>query len=211
MEIRVHATLREKIGSKSVHVDSVPGMTVGQALEAAMTVHPALRSALFDEEGRLNPSMHVMVNGRDVRFVAGLDTPVQDGDDLRIFPPVGGGARRTGSSPSDSGEAAPAQPGETAAPGPTRVTLKFTGDVRQRMGSQDRIEFAFAGNTLGALLAEVFAQYDLRDLILNEQGEVRPWARVAVNGRFSYLVGNMEAPIREGDLVALIYPYSVAF
>ena len=79
-----------------------------------------------------------------------------------------------------------------------------------RMGV-DRVDFTFEGNTLGELLEAVFAEYDLRDLILDEGGNVKPWARVAVNGRFSYTIGDMNATIQEGDLVALLHPYVVAF
>jgi len=92
----------------------------------------------------------------------------------------------------------------------TQVKLKFTGDVRSRMKA-DRMDFAFEGNTLGELLEALFATHNLRDLILNETGNIKPWARVAVNGRFSYTVGDMSAPIQEGDLVALLHPYVVAF
>ena len=92
----------------------------------------------------------------------------------------------------------------------TRVVLKFTGDVRMRMGV-DRREFSFEGTKLGELLEAVFAEYDLRDLILDEEGNIKPWARVAVNGRFSYTIGDMNAAIQEGDLVALLHPYVVAF
>jgi molybdopterin converting factor small subunit len=91
----------------------------------------------------------------------------------------------------------------------TQVKLKFTGDVRSRMKA-DRMDFAFEGSTL-ALLEALFAVHNLRDLIFDETGNIKPWARVAVNGRFSYTIGDMSAPIQEGDLVALLHPYVVAF
>lgn len=93
----------------------------------------------------------------------------------------------------------------------TDVTLKFTGIVRRRMDRRDRIQFSFEGDTLGELLDALFAQYDLQDLILDEDRNVIPWSRVAINGRFSYLVGGMAAPIKDGDLIALIRHYAVAF
>jgi len=54
-------------------------------------------------------------------------------------------------------------------------------------------------------------QYDLQDLILDYYRTVIPWSSVAVNGRFPYLVGDMETPIKYGDLIALIRHYAVAF
>jgi molybdopterin converting factor small subunit len=93
----------------------------------------------------------------------------------------------------------------------TDVTLKFTGIVRRRMGRRDRLEFSFEGETLGDLLEALFVQYDLQDLILDDDRNVIPWSRVAVNGRFSYLVGDMDTPIKDGDLIALIRHYAIAF
>jgi len=56
----------------------------------------------------------------------------------------------------------------------TQVKLKFTGDVRSRMRA-DRMDFAFEGSTLGELLEALFAVHNLRDLILDETGNIKPW------------------------------------
>lgn len=93
----------------------------------------------------------------------------------------------------------------------TDVTIKFTGIVRRRMGGRDRIEFCFDGTSLGELLDALFAQYDLRDLILDQDRTVIPWSRVVVNGRFSYLVGDMDTPVKDGDMIVLIRHYAIAF
>ena len=92
----------------------------------------------------------------------------------------------------------------------TTVQLKFTGNVRSRMGA-DRLKFSFEGDNLGQLLQAVFAQHDLEDLLLDEDGTIQPWSRVVVNGRFSYLVGDMNAPVNDGDMIVLMRPYAVAF
>jgi len=91
MEVRIYATLRDIVGDKSIHLNSAPEMTVGRMLKEIIAVHPGLRSEVFDEEGNLNHSIHVFVNGRDVRYLNGLDTTVTPNDTVRIFPPVGGG------------------------------------------------------------------------------------------------------------------------
>ena len=91
----------------------------------------------------------------------------------------------------------------------TAVTLKFTGDLRLQMGV-DRMGFEFAGGTLGELLETLFLRHDLRELLLDQAGNIKPYSRVVINGRFSYLVGDMNAPVQECDLVVLIHPYIVA-
>lgn len=204
MQIRLFATLRQIVGTAAVEVPQAKGDTLNTLLARLVDIHPALGPELFASDGRLQGHVHVIVNGRDVQFLDGLDTPVQASDQILIFPPVGGGAPK---ATQPDGEPEPA---EAATEGLTQVTLKFTGHVRGRIG-RDRMEFAFAGNTLGALLNNFFAHYDLRDLFLNERGEIRPWTRIVVNGRYSYLIGDMDAPIHGGDLVVLIHQYAAAF
>lgn len=73
------------------------------------------------------------------------------------------------------------------------------------------MDYSFNGDTLGKLLESLFENYELKDLILDETGNIRSYSRVAVNGRFSYLLGDMDAPIEDGDLITLIRPYVLAF
>lgn len=88
----------------------------------------------------------------------------------------------------------------------TQVTLKFTGDVWNRLGTH-RIDFAFAGHTLGELLRAFFAQYPVRDLILDEQDRVIPYSRIIVDGHFLEHIGDMNLAVRDGSEVVLIHPF----
>jgi molybdopterin converting factor small subunit len=87
----------------------------------------------------------------------------------------------------------------------TMVTVKFTGEVWDRMGT-GHIDFRFEGMTLGALLDSLFARYNLRDLLLGEDGKVRYRSRITVDGRFSDTLGGMDTPVRDGDTVVLMRP-----
>jgi molybdopterin synthase sulfur carrier subunit len=93
VEIRVYATLRDIVGGKSIHLDSAPEMTVEHMLQEILARYPALRTKVFDEEGDLQRAIHVFVNGREVHYLNGLETVVTPEDEVRIFPPVGGGCR----------------------------------------------------------------------------------------------------------------------
>jgi molybdopterin synthase sulfur carrier subunit len=92
MEIKVYATLRDVVGGASVHLDSAPEMTVEQLLQELFARYPILPSKFFDAQGDLHRAVHILINGRDMRFIDGLDTVISSKDEVRIFPPVGGGA-----------------------------------------------------------------------------------------------------------------------
>lgn len=48
-------------------------------------------NTLFDEEGKLHRYIKLLINGRGIHLLQGLDTPLSDGDIIAIFPPVAGG------------------------------------------------------------------------------------------------------------------------
>lgn len=91
MKIKVFATLRPLVGGPEVEVDTGPGQTVGEALEELVRRYPQLKPELFGEDGQLLDRIHVFLTGRDIRYLEGFDTRIQEGDEMRIFPPVGGG------------------------------------------------------------------------------------------------------------------------
>lgn len=86
VEIRVYSTLRAVVGYQHIHIESVPDMTIEHALQETLAVQPALRTRVFDEENQLQPSIRVIVNGRDIRFLDGLQTEVTPEDMICIFP-----------------------------------------------------------------------------------------------------------------------------
>lgn len=70
---------------------SVDGATVGEALDGLYSRHPALKNSLCNEDGTLRRFVNVYVNGEDIRFGDGLETPVADGAELQVLPAVAGG------------------------------------------------------------------------------------------------------------------------
>jgi molybdopterin converting factor small subunit len=76
-------------GAKQVEVG---GSTVGEAVRALIDRHPALGGQLLTEDGELNRFVNVYVNGQDVRYLQGLETQVEDRDEVRILPAMAGGS-----------------------------------------------------------------------------------------------------------------------
>ena len=67
------------------------GATVGNVLDNLVERHPALGQKLWDADGRLTGYVTILLNGRSVAYLDGLESPVSDADTLALFPPVGGG------------------------------------------------------------------------------------------------------------------------
>ncbi len=72
----------------------VAGGTVGSAFDQLVSDHPGLQDQLF-ENGSLRGFVNVYVDDEDIRFVSGLDTPIEDDGEIAIMPAVAGGAERS--------------------------------------------------------------------------------------------------------------------
>lgn len=90
VELRFFATFREVVGQKVLEREyegeTVP---VGEVLADVVEEYPELE--IFDADGEIRRFLNIMKNGRDVNLLEGLDTPIEDGDKLSLFPPVAGG------------------------------------------------------------------------------------------------------------------------
>jgi MoaD family protein len=64
--------------------------TVGEVLDGLYDRFDGLRDRIA-EDGDLRRFVNVYVGGEDIRFLDGLDTLVEDGDEVTILPAVAGG------------------------------------------------------------------------------------------------------------------------
>lgn len=74
------------------------GETAGAILEALTARHPDLRKHLYKGDGQLRTFVNVYLNDEDIRYLAGLSSPVKPGDTLTIVPSIAGGAVDVASS-----------------------------------------------------------------------------------------------------------------
>lgn len=91
VRVTLPAALTEFTGGHStVDVPGAPA-AVGDILAGLGTAHPAVHDRLFTERGRLRPHVNIFVDGENIRFLSGLDTPVTAGAEVVILPAVSGG------------------------------------------------------------------------------------------------------------------------
>ena len=92
MHWRLFATLAETAGETEVAVDLEPDATVGDAFDALLSAHPELRDEVLDGDGDVVDHVRLLHEGGDPFTEAdGFETPVEEGDELALFPPVSGG------------------------------------------------------------------------------------------------------------------------
>lgn len=91
MRVRVFGTLRQFVGAKEIDLDLAPGDTIHHLVAKISVAYPVLENKIVDGEGKLQGSINILVNGRNIRFLDDLDSVLQAGDELALFPAVGGG------------------------------------------------------------------------------------------------------------------------
>jgi len=87
--VKIPTQLRAATGGESDL--EVSGGTVGEVLDAVFDAHAELRDRIT-QDGDLRRFVNVYVDGEDIRFQQGLDTEINDGDEVTILPAVAGGA-----------------------------------------------------------------------------------------------------------------------
>ncbi|KAF5037663.1 ThiS family protein [anaerobic digester metagenome] len=93
IEVTAIMGLKALMSGKKKQILTLPeGARVMEALEQlCQTYGSALEARIFNGDRQLDRGIVVFVNGCVIFALAGLETPLQNGDTLLIFPPVGGG------------------------------------------------------------------------------------------------------------------------
>lgn len=69
----------------------ITAQTVAEALDRLDTDFPGFRKRICDESGEVRRFINIFVDGEDIRFLQGLQTPVKDQSELSIVPAIAGG------------------------------------------------------------------------------------------------------------------------
>ena len=69
----------------------VKGENVAEAMEDFLTQFPVLRPHLTNSRGELRSFVNLFVEGKNIRDLQGLVTPLQEGDHIILIPSIAGG------------------------------------------------------------------------------------------------------------------------
>lgn len=84
VKVRVYATLRERLGWSIKDVDVEEGAKLSEVLEKTPDLWKTLIETGFE-------NYVILVNGHNYRLLEGLNTRVEKGSLIDVFPPAGGG------------------------------------------------------------------------------------------------------------------------
>jgi molybdopterin synthase sulfur carrier subunit len=91
MRVRFYATLRDLVGASATDLPVSDREDIRQVLDRLTAVYSPLHAKLWDAEGNWSGFVTVLLNGRSVEWMQGLNTRVAEDDTVSLFPPVGGG------------------------------------------------------------------------------------------------------------------------
>ena len=88
-QVRIPTPLRRFTGG--TEAVAVEGATIGELIDNMEDNHPGIKERLCDEAGNVRRFVNIFVRGDDIRFLEGLNTPVNAGDEVSIVPAIAGG------------------------------------------------------------------------------------------------------------------------
>ncbi|TMF04920.1 MAG: MoaD/ThiS family protein [Chloroflexi bacterium] len=87
--VRVPSMLRPTVGGeRSVAAD---GSTLRELIYNLDSRHPGFAGHLLESTGSQRRFVNIYLNDEDVRYLQGLETPVEEDDVISILPAVAGG------------------------------------------------------------------------------------------------------------------------
>ncbi|RXA17414.1 MoaD/ThiS family protein [Methanosarcina sp. MSH10X1] len=92
VNVRFLASIREIVGAHEIPFEISPGNTVKSLLEILESRFGAdFEEAVGKPFEDKNPRVMFLVNGRDIEFLKGPQTELNEGDTVVLIPPVAGG------------------------------------------------------------------------------------------------------------------------
>ncbi len=89
VKVKLFAQISEIAGRKELLLE---GETVAEVIDELVKEVPELEDELFKEEqNELSEDIIVLKEGRNINYLNGLQSEVGKGDNISIFPVVGGG------------------------------------------------------------------------------------------------------------------------
>ncbi|MEA5036756.1 Sulfur carrier protein CysO [bioreactor metagenome] len=88
--VKAFATFRE-VMDMQLELEFPKGTTVRTLLSDLTARYEGLYDLMFSAPDTLRDFVNILKNGRNIHFITGLDTSLDEGDLIALFPPAAGG------------------------------------------------------------------------------------------------------------------------
>ena len=88
-QIKIPTPLRSLTNDEDTVAVNAPNLK--ELIAQMENSYPGIAERLLDENNELRRFVNIFINGEDVRFMEGLNSPLRDSDEVSIVPAVAGG------------------------------------------------------------------------------------------------------------------------
>ena len=89
VKVKLPQILRRFSGNR--YEMEIEAKTVRELIDKLDEKYKGIKDVICDEDGRVKRFVNIFVNNEDIRFLEGLDTSLEDGDEVSIIPAIAGG------------------------------------------------------------------------------------------------------------------------
>ena len=90
--VKFLAIFYEMAKTLRMEIEVPDGITVRELLKIIdERVNPNISKTLLNDDSGLREGYNILINGKSLDYVKGLDTVLSDGDEVVLLPPIGGG------------------------------------------------------------------------------------------------------------------------
>jgi len=88
--IKVFAQFRELLKKKKIEMEFENGADIFEAVQSLANLYN-ISDEIFDNNNEIKKWVNILKNGRQIKFLNGIKTKLEQGDEIALFPPASGG------------------------------------------------------------------------------------------------------------------------
>ena len=88
--IKLFAQFRDFLKKSKIEIEIEEGANIFQLMETLCKLYN-IQDKIFDDKNEIKQWIKILKNGRQIKFLNGIKTKLEQGDEIALFPPLIGG------------------------------------------------------------------------------------------------------------------------